>query len=270
MPLSVLSATIMNQLSAKLTKPEEVELEKKKNELSQLESELADRELYLMALRLEFASFERSYLEIVGTRYTELDELEAELAERRASAFPKDQQAQEAAVHARSQATASRAAVDSAVQDGPASRTSPRSQAFKSLYREVARRIHPDLATDSADRARRERLMAEANKAYEEGDEAHLRGILQEYEAAPESVTGEGTAADLVRVIRKIAQVKKRLAQIENELHALNKSQILQLKSRADQAANNGRDLLREMAEELDLQISISREALEKLSAKRS
>jgi hypothetical protein len=47
--------------------------------------------------------------------------------------------------------------------------------------------------------------MAEANRAYEEGDEERLRVILQEWEGSPESVKGDGPGAELVRVIRKIA-----------------------------------------------------------------
>ena len=46
---------------------------------------------------------------------------------------------------------------------------------MKRLYREVAKRIHPDLTSDRADRAKRQQLMAEANEAYERGDEARLQ-----------------------------------------------------------------------------------------------
>jgi hypothetical protein len=256
----------MSHISQQLSKPEEEELKGKKVELADLESQLADRELELATLRLEFSNFERSYLQLVGKRYTELDEIEAQIAEIRASTSPKDQQAQAAAAQARSQARVSKAAVESFTESESANRATSRSKAFKSLYREIARRIHPDLATDPADRARRELLMAEANKAYQDGDEARLRSILHEYEAAPESVLGEGTAADLIRVIRKIAQVKKRLAQIERDVQALKGSEILQLKARADRAASEGRDLLREMAEDLDAQIAASRKTLQRFS----
>src|ERR1035438_4594398 len=67
---------------------------------------------------------------------------------------------------------------------------------LKTLYREVAKRVHPDLATDEADRHKREQLMAEANAAYQRGDADALRRILEEYEGSPESVRGAGIAAD--------------------------------------------------------------------------
>lgn len=260
----------MSQLSQHVTKPEEEELEKKKVELSQLQSELADRELYLATLRLDFSNFEKSYLQTVGRRYTELDEIEAQIAELRASASPKDQRAQAAAADARSRAADSQAAVDGLGEREFPNKTAPRSPVFKSLYREAARSMHPDLATDENDCARRERLMAEANRAYQEGDEARLRSILREYEASPESVKGEGTAADLVRVIRKVAQIRRRLSEIETEVQNLNRSEVLQLKARADQLILEGRDLLKEMADDLDTHISDSRQRLASLSGAES
>ena len=42
-------------------------------------------------------------------------------------------------------------------------------------------------------------------------DEAKLRTILEEYESSPESVFGQGAGVELVRVIGKIAQVKRKL-----------------------------------------------------------
>jgi DnaJ-class molecular chaperone len=137
------------------------------------------------------------------------------------------------------------------------------SPSLKSLYREVARKIHPDLATDESDRDNRHVLMAEANKAYEEGNEARLRAILEEYESRPESFAGEGIAAELIRMIRKIAQIRKRLSEIDEELARLQKSDQAQLKSKVDAASVDGRDLLQEMAKKLDLQIAVSRERLQ-------
>jgi hypothetical protein len=105
--------------------------------------------------------------------------------------------------------------------------------------------------------------MAEANKAYEEGNEARLRAILEEYESRPESFAGEGIAAELIRMIRKIAQIRKRLSEIDEELARLQKSDQAQLKSKVDAASVDGRDLLQEMAKKLDLQIAVSRERLQ-------
>lgn len=256
----------MLQQNISVTKPEEDELARKKAELSELQSRLADQELALTALRSELTGFERAYLRTVGARYAELDEIEAQIAEQRARLRP-DKTVRDAATHARERASASRNSVAKAEVEPP---RGSKSQALRSLYREVAKRIHPDLATDPLDRARREQFMADANRAYEQGDEARLRAILTEYEASPESVKGDGTAAELVRVIRKIAQVKKRLTKIDQELAELRNSELFVLKAKVDRATASGMDLLKEMAEDLDAEIAISRERLKKICSERT
>lgn len=230
--------------------PEERELEKKQAELAVLEAELIQRELDLATLRAELADFERGYLQIVGVLYAELDEIEAQIAEAKARRMRSDSKAQEQATRARAQAQES-AQTAKAVAEPRAKPT----ENLKKLFREVAKCIHPDLATNDTNRERREKLMAEVNLAYENGDEARLRSILADWESSPDTVEGEGVGAELIRVIRKIAQIQKRLANINTEIQQLNTSDLCQLKAKADEAEKHGRDLLKEMASQVDQQI---------------
>jgi len=78
--------------------------------------------------------------------------------------------------------------------------------ALRTLYREVSKRIHPDLTHDEFDRHRRESLMRQANQAYEDGDSHRLRKILREYEIGLESLQESRAAADLVAVIRGLTR----------------------------------------------------------------
>ena len=235
-------------------KPEEEELHLKRRELEEIEKQLIERELQLVSLRGELADFERVYIKNVGSRYAELDEIEAQIAEFHAARFPADVAAQTEAHGARSRADESHAsATELTVKDTKRFSSSP---SLKSLYREVARRIHPDLAVDDADRAKRQRLMAEANRAYENGDEERLRAILEEYESSPEAVSGEGTAVELVRIIRKIAQVKRRLTEIEAEQRKVMMSDLFELKRKVDEGAKQGRDILNEMASAIQSRIA--------------
>ena len=98
--------------------------------------------------------------------------------------------------------------------------------------------------------------------AYEHGDEAELRSILADWEASPDTVEGEGVGAELIRVIRKIAQIQKRLSEIETEFQQLNTSDLYQLMAKADEAEKQGRDLLKEMASQVETQINIARNRL--------
>lgn len=264
--ISLSLTTYMTNEPVRTVKPEEEELKKKQAELSELESKLADQELFLTNLRSELSAFERKYVRLVGQRYAELDDIEARIAEHFARAHPQDRRAHDFAAEARSQADASKANVEDSLALKSSDSLPPRSQTLKNLYREVAKRIHPDLATDTDDRLRRQKLMAEANRAFEEGDEARLRRILEEYESSPEAVKGEGAAADLVRAIRKIAQANRRLSEIAKEVGQLQKSELFELKEKVERAATEGRDLLREMALDLDSQIAASRNRLNSLS----
>jgi hypothetical protein len=171
---------------------------------------------------------------------------------------PKDQEAQERASQARTQAQDSARAVEAEQEAGKREPFRP-SENLKKLYREVAKRIHPDLATDESDRKRRHELMTEANRAYEEGDEARLEAILRDWETSPESVKGEGPGAELVRVIRKIAQVEHRLKAIDAEIARVEETDLYQLKNQVDQAEEEGRDLLAEMASQVDQQVAEAR-----------
>lgn len=242
-------------------KPEERELERKRKEQAAIESQLADRELRAANLRAEMGAFERQYLHHVGLRYAELDELKAQIAERWALEEPRNERAQQAARVARAHASETQSTAGERVAQAPAAfRSSPE---MKRLYREVARKIHPDLTSDREDRERRQALMAEANEAYERSDESRLTKILEKYECSADAVQGEGPGAELIRVIRRISQARGRLSEIEAELQELLRSDLCQLKSRVDEAEREGRDVLNEMVSKVEEQIAQARQRLE-------
>ena len=216
--------------------PEEEELEKKEAELATLEAELAQRELELVTLHAELHSFEQKYQQIIGIRYIELDQIEAQIAEYMAY-------------------------LDSAKDFQPSS-------ILKKLYREVAKRIHPDLATDEVERLHRQELMAAANQAYQDGDEKRLQNILHQWESSPEAVKGEGIAVELVRALRKISQGRARLRAIEEEIITVQQTELHQLKTQVINAEELGKDLLQEMATQIEKQINSAKQQLEELKMK--
>jgi hypothetical protein len=65
-------------------------------------------------------------------------------------------------------------------------------------------------------------------------------------------------------MIRKIAQIERRLAEIEDATQQLNTSDLFQLRLKADEAEAQGRDLLKDMASQIEIQID---EAQSRLSA---
>jgi hypothetical protein len=246
--------------------PEDLELSKKQQELAELETELVQRELDLATLQGELYTFESSYIRTVGVKLAELDEIEAKILEAKARLKPKDSRIQEQAFQARTHAKESATAIGIG-KESEGNEFKP-SERLKRLFREVAKSIHPDLAVDEVERLRRQKLMAEANSAYKEGDEAKLLAILEEWKNSPESVKGEGTAVELVRVIRKLSQIKKRLHTIETELSQFKESDLFKLKEKSDKAHNEGRNLLAELASQVDARITLANNRLIEIARK--
>ena len=88
--------------------------------------------------------------------------------------------------------------------------------ALRRLYREVSRRVHPDLTQDDADRLRRETLMRQANQAYEDGDSRRLQAILQEYAIGAASPDEPASAADVMAAVRSFTrQIRLQLTLLE-------------------------------------------------------
>jgi hypothetical protein len=264
----------MTSAPPELLTPEEEELARKRACLAALVAQLADRELELAALQADLDHFERRYLQTVGRRYALLDRLRADIAEARARRDPHNQEARDRARSARSRARESARAVGEeqaeAVPPGtPGSAPRPqRPDSLDRLYRQAARLLHPDLTLDGDEKQRRHRLMADLNDAYARGDEDGIRAILRDWHASPESVQGDSPGAELVRVIRKIAQVEKRLQAIAAELDWLREGELFKLKRQVEEAHANGLDLLKDLGEQLDWDIAQAREELNRTNAK--
>jgi hypothetical protein len=243
-------------------KPEEEEILRKREELAAIRATLAERELELVDLRSQLAAFEGRYLRQVGTLYAELDEWRARIAELQAR-FDSSASAKAQAEEARKQA---RHTYEDA--HGAASEThdfAP-SLELKSIYREAAKRMHPDFAADTADWERRTRFMAAVNHAYESGDAEALQRILDEYEDGAEAIKGEGIGAELIRIIRQISLAKTRVSAIEQELAAMRQSEIALLKKQAEESEQEGRDLLADLATAVREQIEASKRKHESLA----
>jgi hypothetical protein len=250
-----------SQITRRL-KPEEEEILRKREELAAIRAALAERELELVDLRHELAAFEGRYLRQVGTLYAELDEWKARIAELKARLDP-SATANVRAEEAREQARQTYEDAHGAASQAPDFTPSPD---LKRLFREAAKRIHPDFAKDFADLERRTRFMADANRAYEAGDAEALQRILDEYQDGAEAVEGEGIGAELIRIIRQISQAKERLSAIEKELAALRQSEIALLKTQAEKQEQEGRDLLAELAASVKEQIEKAKMEYEALA----
>lgn len=188
--------------------------------------------------------FKAHYRHEVGTLYQQLETLEAQLADAELGHLKADLDDASAAPPGPSEAASG----------------SPRftSDAIRALFRDVAKAIHPDLARDGSARDRRHALMAEANRAYAEGDEEQLRRILLSWERSPDAVQGSDPVAHRLRLIRRVAQLEERLAAVQAEFDEASASPLWRLKAQVDEAAAKGRDLVGEMVRRLKRDILIA------------
>ena len=246
--------------------PEEGELRVKLAELRQLEEQLADGEASLITLQRDVQLFEHRYMRIVGQRLAQLDEIEAAILRAQSKA------SNDAELHARARDASERADRSRrAASSGPAP-TAPQvdlstNDELRRLYREAARHMHPDLTPDDSARSTRTEFMARANAAYADGDQAALEKLLDEWKSHPEEVRGDSVAAELVRTIRRIAQARRRLQDIDDEIAALMSSALATLRHDQETAVAAGRDLLLEMAERLDAELAVARIRLQRAEA---
>ncbi|HEX7714976.1 MAG TPA: molecular chaperone DnaJ [Bacillota bacterium] len=243
-------------------KPEEWELNRKQLELTALETELAQRELDLTTLKTELQLFQDRYLKALGDLYSRLDDLQARIAQRKGSFHPRDK-------HIPKEETQTGPKVENTSKDTDTTKTektgAKRSHHFrpteqlKKLYREVAKRIHPDLAGSEKERTRYQKLMAEANRAYREGDELQLQALLSQSGQPLESPREDEYQIRLGRIERRIGLIRERLKAIDAEIATLECSTLYEMRFKVEEAEKKGIDLLAEMASYLRRQIARAR-----------
>jgi hypothetical protein len=245
--------------------PEEVELQQKEALLQQRQELLTEKELVLSTLQADLHSFEIEYYLKVGEKYVHIDRLQATLDSLLASKTPKD-------VNAKMRATESSKKAQQSENDAEQYKqlNETRQNKFeatpelKSLYRELAKLLHPDLTLDPEEKQRRHKLMQQINEAYQAGNLKKLTDILEAEKNNPENIKGDDIGSALVRAIRKIAQVEKRISELENEIEQLRKTDLFVLFEVIEREATKGINKLETMAAELDSRISFLQTQIEK------
>ena len=222
-----------------------------RSRLAELEAVLAERTAEVTRAKATLDAFEIDYRRRVGVLHEQLDALELEIAAAELGELSKRLDGE----------PASRNPPPAHVTSAPPPRFT--SDAARKLFRDVAKAIHPDLASDEATRDRRHRLMVEANRAYASGDEEQLRSILDAWERSPEAVQGSDPEAMRQRLIRRIAQIEEHLEMLARDLAALRETPLGKLKAMVDEAAATGKDLVRDMVGRLKRDILVATNRLD-------
>ncbi|GAA4101229.1 hypothetical protein GCM10022284_45250 [Streptomyces hundungensis] len=241
------------------------------------EQALIEFEIAVETFRVEVENFSRLHHQKLGPMYARLDELDAQIAEARAvrSGDPEDlRKAQEARAAVMPMPGVEELFHDWMDSDGlspeaasmltdqpvrPPKRVRP-SEEVRRLYRELARKAHPDLAQEDKERERRDEFIARVNAAYGRGDEALLRELAEEWEAgpAPEEVR-PSESEELYARLEWLSRRKELLALVARELEDSAIGSMLRM------APDDPDRLLEEIAEQLLAEVAGREAELAKL-----
>jgi hypothetical protein len=253
----------------------QAEIEQKRETVARLEQERAD-------LELEVAAFEQVYNVEVKPLQTELDEVELHIAEYElrnellrfrgnqlsASQLEAEVELRLRAHHVQAEAsfpppphTRTKWEGAQAAQATVSEPDATTKVELKSLYRELAKRFHPDLAAGDPERETRGARMAEINAAYARGDLQSLRRAAGEFYVRPQLPP---TLTELQAERDRLSALVVRLRQ---DIAELNRDPLMLLKIDAALARHDGRDLLAEMATDLHIKLVERRGVLNRLIA---
>lgn len=200
------------------------------------EQALIEFEIAVETFRVEVENFSRLHHQKLGPMYTRLDELDALIAEARAARTgdPEDERkAREARAVVMPMPGVDELFHDWMDTDGlspeaaamlteqpvrPPKRVRPSEEARR-LYRELARKAHPDLAQDEPERQRRDEFIARVNAAYGRGDIELLKELVAEWEAGPaQPLTPLSESEELYARLEWLSRRKELLTVLAKEL----------------------------------------------------
>jgi hypothetical protein len=232
------------------------------------EQALIEFEIALETFRVEVENFSRLHHQRLGPMYARLDELDAQIAEARAAATgdPEDlRKAQEARAmvmpmpgvdelfHDWMDSDGLSPEAAAMLNDQPVrapKRVRPSEEARK-LYRELARKAHPDLAQDETERARRDEFITRVNAAYALGDAAMLKELAEEWAAGPVPPEQQlSESEELYARLEWLSQRKELLTAVAQELEESAIGAMLRM------APDDPDRLLEDIAEQLLAQVA--------------
>jgi hypothetical protein len=222
-------------------------------EVARLETLLTERRRELSERREELHAFKARYTQVVGGCLAELAEIERAIKEAEARLLGLAES--EGDEHAHVAETDVQAAQGVTVK-----------KHLRKLFWSVARMFHPDHASDEQEAGRRHTIMAEASRAYREGDIESLHTLLGDEQL--QSYCASAHAADEPPDLpTRLMHLKEELRTVEFGLKRIRQDGMYQIKLKVDEEARQGRDALAATAQRIRRQIVKARHRLANLDA---
>lgn len=269
----------------------QVELESRRSELERLEAERDTLEIGLTRFAAEVKTRIGDVKDEIRRIRHELEEMRQRIARLRADplAVPADVERDVAEEMAQAEADMSGEYVNGANGKGkrnlptrPMSSIETEAEVLR-LYRELAKRHHPDLARTEAERGRRAELMLRVNVAYRDRDLATLQSIYLEVQLdsplSPEELCRQRlswTRHEIARLDREIRAVEMRIELLTTtDTYTLwraeerGESALDDLEHRTRQRLTREHERLDEAAAQYD-RIAVRRQVMQRRAASRS
>jgi hypothetical protein len=237
--------------------------------LKAIRAKVAHRREYLNILEMELYNtrqtlqeFNNQYRTRLGTLELELNRLEQILDNNISSREPELERSDSTNNKEEQERTRRKSAhVHPAKNQLKSTRNPDYERKVRELFRNLAKRFHPDLTNDSDEKKRREEIMAKINQAYTSRDLDLLQELAQD-----SAIQGDNQIAgpneEYMRFKIELRQLETMIFEVEHTIRELDLSPAMQMRTEAKTEENAGRDMLGNMEFDLKLRIAELREHL--------
>jgi hypothetical protein len=257
--------------------PEESEYARYLGEIETRKERVATLRADIESLKETLSRFEAEYHARVGTRFLELDRVQLAIEEyerrilllRATPDLSPDEaerevqqtfEAQRANIADEEETTRRYEEAFEHEQTRPELETVEATE-LKRLYRDLAKRFHPDLARTEMERGRRAAVMQQINQAFQDRNLAALRGLGQASEYDDPAFQMRSIGEKLVWAIREVARLDELARALEDEMIVITRTPTYQLWQRVDA----GEAAVERMVQEIDRDVGIAQSRLEAL-----
>jgi hypothetical protein len=239
--------------------------------ISARQERVAELELELFDMRAEVAAFEQEMEDRLGLLKRHIARLEKQIEEARRQAARRAQWGDRADspdvpedVVEQFRKTWTRS--DKPSQPPPKKQVNEATkEELKSIYRQLAKRFHPDLVTDPEEKKWREVQMARVNQAYSESDVATLLSFEEDVEWTP-IPSRRSREDEITQLSAEIKRLDGVIDGLERDLRELINSETVRWMLDVSVARKADQDLLRAVEKELVERIATLQHELESIT----
>lgn len=222
-------------------------------EVERVAALVEERGAELKALQEELREFKARYARTVGARLAELAEVEDEIRRAEARLAGLEEEGAEADAEGRPDF------YDAAPSAAPAK------GGLRKLFWSVARMFHPDHASDEDEARRRHAVMAEASRAYRDGDVESLSALLGD-EQLQSYCASSARADETEDASARLLRLREELITVEFGIKRIRQDRLYHLMLDDAEQSRHGRDALAQTADQIARKVVKARNRLAHLS----